>query len=223
MGTLHKRTCRERPVCRSAGLQRNRKATHGLFRRITIEQKTERHMGRSLQNGGLVVLLEFFAFFVLRTLGAFCVPYIFCIPCALSYLQPFLSGAKIGQAQFGRPKLQHVAGYAGISTNQRILPKSPLLKVLGVLRTFSQEGSKWVWAKPKVFLAKGLPIPRSSHPKKLTPRIATPRMTRIAPVMRFSVFGCALFANRAATCAKASVLTTQRISGSRSGKPPMAK
>ena len=86
---------------------------------------------------GLVVLLEFFAFFVLRTLGAFYVPYIFCIPCALSYLQPFLSGAKIGQAQFGRPKLQHVAGYAGISTNQRILPKSPLLKVLGVLRPFS--------------------------------------------------------------------------------------
>ena len=29
--------------------------------------------------------------------------------------------------------------------------KIPLLKVLGVLRTFFQEGSKWVWAKPKVF------------------------------------------------------------------------
>ena len=29
-------------------------------------------------------------------------------------------------------------------------PQAPLAKVLGVLRTFFQEGSKWVWAKPKV-------------------------------------------------------------------------
>ena len=83
-------------------------------------------MGRSLQNGMLVVRFEFFVPFVVRY-----------VPRVLSYNQPFSSGAGERRPPYPsrwtgwgswRPELQHVAGCAGICTHQRINPKIPLIE-----------------------------------------------------------------------------------------------
>ena len=102
--TAHKRTCRERPVCRSAGL-RNKKKHLTKVPHACNKTKTERHMGRSLQNGVMVVLF--------MLLSSLC-------PLLHLLLPPTISircrrrvsgtGNQLAGCLPGRPELQHVAG-----------------------------------------------------------------------------------------------------------------
>ena len=110
----------------------------------------ERHMGRSLQGGVMVMPVArsvLFVFLVSR------------VPLVTS--NHFHPGQKLGKPNLGvRNRSTSLAarfcllqnGYTKIALTKKFVLKTPLLKVQGVLRTFFQEGSKWVWAKPKVFL-----------------------------------------------------------------------
>ena len=124
IGTSHKRIYRERPVCRSAELQRNQKTTpHEVFHKV--QQKTERHMGRSLQGGVMVVL-----FMVLHFLCSMC------SRCLCYVLSIFIrcrrrvsgTGNPLAGCLPGRPELQHVAGCIKISTRLNGTPKIPLIE-----------------------------------------------------------------------------------------------
>ena len=70
-------------------------------------------------------------------------------------------------------------------------PQAPLAKVLGVLRTFFQEGSKWVWATPKVF-----------PPKVLGSQIPSRETGRGFDVISFSAHGRSLPWRSARSCSR---------------------